>query len=123
MQKFGFQSLDIYQLAKSLVLHSYRLTKHFPGAERFALLQQINRAVISIPSNIAEGYSRTSNKEKSHFLNIAYGSLMEIVCQYEIAQALGYVADEDFDEIIKQAHDLAVRISNFRQYYEAEEVK
>ena len=118
MQKFGFQSLDIYQLAKELVLHSYRLIMQFPDLEKYALVQQINRAVISIPSNIAEGYSRKSGRDKSHFLNIAYGSLMEIVCQYEIAQALGYVADEDFDEIMKQSHDLAVRISNFRSYVE-----
>ena len=123
MHNFGFQSLDIYQLAKTLVIQSYRLTKEFPDTEKYALVQQINRAVISIPSNIAEGYSRSSNKDKSHFLNIAYGSLMEIVCQYEIAASLGYITDKQCEEILEKAHDLAVRISNFRSYYNVEKVK
>ncbi len=116
MQNFGFQKLDIYQLAKTLVLESYRLTKEFPDTEKYALVQQINRAVISIPSNIAEGYSRKSNKDKSHFLNISYGSLMEIVCQYEIAQSLGYITAGQCEDILGKAYDLAIRISNFRTY-------
>lgn len=116
MKKFGFQSLDVYQLAKALVIQSYQLVKQFPESEKFALIQQINRAVVSIPSNIAEGYSRTSNKDKSHFLNIAYGSLMEAVCQFEIAASLGYITDKQCEEMLEKAHDLAVRISNFRTY-------
>jgi four helix bundle protein len=116
MYKFGFQSLDIYDIAKSIVIRSYQLVKQFPDVEKFALVQQINRAVISIPSNIAEGYSRSSNKDKAHFLNIAYGSLMEIVCQYEISASLGYITDKQYEEILGMAHDLAVRISNFRTY-------
>ena len=119
MHKFGFQSLDVYQLAKELVIQSYQLVKQFPESEKFALIQQINRAVVSIPSNIAEGYSRTSKKDRIHFLSISYGSLMEFVCQYEIAHSLGYVDDVNFDEMMKKAHDLSVRISNYRNYINA----
>lgn len=116
MHSFGFQNLEVYQLAKNLVIQSYCFTKRFPDAEKYALIQQINRAIISVPSNIAEGYSRASPKEKSHFLNISYGSLMEVVCQYEIAHSLGYITVNQFEDMIKQARDLAVRVSNFRAY-------
>ncbi|NLE93392.1 MAG: four helix bundle protein [Chloroflexi bacterium] len=118
MARFGFQNLNVYQDSKNLVLECYRLTKQFPDGERYALVQQMNRAAISIPSNIVEGYSRASAKEKSHFLNIAYGSLMELVCQFEIACALGYVPSEQCDAFMRRAHDLAVRISNFRAHVE-----
>ena len=88
MSYFGFQKLEIYQLAKELVLENYRNTKTFPENERYALIQQMNRAAISIPSNIYEGYVRDSVKDKCHFLNMAYGSMMELVCQYETSKEL-----------------------------------
>ena len=81
---FGFQKLQIYQLAKEIVKYNYKLTKKFPSEEKFALMQQMNRSAVSVPSNIAEGTSRKSNKDKAHFINIAYGSLMELICQMEI---------------------------------------
>lgn len=89
-------------MAKALVIQSYQLVKQFPESEKFALIQQINKAVVSIPSNIAEGYSRTSKKDRIHFLSISYGSLMEFVCRYEIAHSLGYVDDVNFDEMMKK---------------------
>ena len=78
MPQFGFQRLEVYQISKSLVLQSYRLTREFPSDEKFALVQQINRAAISIPSNVVEGYGRITAKDKSHFINMAYSSLMEL---------------------------------------------
>ena len=116
MSDFGFQSLEIYQLAKTLVVKNYRITKIFPQEERFSLVQQMNRAAISIPSNIVEGDSRASSKEKGHFLNMAYGSLMELVCQYEISELLGYISGDELDDIMASVRHLAVKISNFRQY-------
>ena len=115
MPQFGFQRLEVYQLSKSLVLHSYRLTREFPTDEKFALVQQINRAAISIPSNIVEGYGRITAKDKSHFINMAYSSLMELVCQFEISEALGYISNEELENIMGKAHHLSVKISNFRQ--------
>ena len=115
MPQFGFQRLEIYQLAKALVLTSYQLTKKFPQDEKFALVQQINRAAISIPSNIVEGYGRTTAKDKSHFLNMAYSSMMELICQYEISEALGYIDHADLDDITASVYRLSVKISKFRQ--------
>ena len=115
MPQFGFQRLEVYQLSKSLVLYSYRLTREFPADEKFALVQQVNRAAISIPSNIVEGYGRITAKDKSHFINMAYSSLMELVCQFEISEALGYISYEELENVMGKAHHLSVKISNFRQ--------
>ncbi|GAA0182408.1 four helix bundle protein [Clostridium sediminicola] len=110
---FGFQKLQIYQLAKEIVKYNYKLTKMFPSEERFALVQQMNRAAVSIPSNIAEGTSRKSNKDKAHFINISYGSLMELVCQMEISLELGYIEQGEYDEFVRMVKNLLVKMSNF----------
>jgi four helix bundle protein len=81
-----------------LVANVYRLSKYFPDEEKFGLSNQIQRAVISVPSNIAEGMGRFSNKERVHFLEIANGSLMEVMCQLEAALLLGYISQEQFDK-------------------------
>jgi len=110
---FSFQKLEIYNLAKEIVKDTYRLVKKFPSEERFALSQQMNRAAVSVPSNIAEGTSRKSNKDKAHFINIAYGSLMELVCQMEIALELGYIERKEYDEFVKMVKNLSVKMSNY----------
>lgn len=110
---FRFQKLEIYHLAKEIVKDHYRLVKKFPDVEKFALIQQMNRAAVSIPSNVAEGSSRRTNKDKAHFINIAYGSLMELVCQMEISLEIGYIEQNEYDEFIKKAQNLAVKMSNF----------
>lgn len=110
---FRFQKLEIYQLSKDLVKDVYKLTRNFPKEEKFVLTQQLNRAMISVPSNIAEGISRNSSKEKKYFINIAYGSLMEAVCQMEISLDLGYIKQGDYDEFLKQTKNLTVKMSNF----------
>ena len=81
-------------MAKELVRMVYGATKQFPDEEKFVLCNQIRRAAISVPSNIAEGLSRTALKEQAHFLDIAYGSLMEIDCQLDISLDLGYISKE-----------------------------
>jgi len=116
LKDFGFKSLDIYKLAKELVLENYKITRKFPSGEKFALSQQMNRSSISISSNIAEGYSRSSVKDKIHFINIAYGSLMELTCQFEIANDLGYLSKDELENYNEQAKNLAVKISNFKNY-------
>ena len=90
----SYKQLDVYAKARKLVVTIYTLLKHYPANERYALVDQMRRAVISIPSNIAEGLSRTAPKEQAHFLDIAYGSLMEIDCQLDISLDLGYISPE-----------------------------
>ena len=87
------KKLIVWQKAKELVKSVYVLTRKFPTDERYALTDQIRRAVVSIPSNIAEGYGRASNADYAHFLAIARGSLYETLTQLEIAEDLGYVSE------------------------------
>ena len=98
MNDFYYRKLNVYHKSMELVANIYQLSATFPEDERFGLSNQIQRAVISIPSNIAEGMGRFSNKERIHFLEIANGSLMEVMCQLEAAQLLGYISQEQFDE-------------------------
>ena len=115
---FSFQKMKIYQLAKELAIYSYQLTEKYPQNERYAIMNQINRAAVSVPSNIAEGTSRRGNKEKLNFINIAYGSLMELVCQMEISYELKYITKEENDTIIQKTKNLSVKMSNYKNYLE-----
>ena len=94
-----FKNLIVYQKSKELVKQVYALLKQFPDDERFALCGQMRRAAISVPSNIVEGMARLSSKNQTHFLNIAYGSLMELYAQLDIAHDLGYLSEDDFIKI------------------------
>lgn len=89
---FGtYQKLMVWQRAMRLVVLVYAVAKQLPAEERYALSDQLRRAVVSIPSNIAEGNGRSSNRDYAHFLSIARGSLYETMTQLEIAESLGYV--------------------------------
>ena len=95
MQDFYYRKLLVYQHAMMLLEDVYNLTKKFPSQELYGLTNQIQRAAISIPSNIAEGMGRFSIKDRIRFIDISNGSLMEVMCQLEIAHRLGYISDEE----------------------------
>ena len=100
------RNLDVWKLAIDLVSEVYELTKSFPKEENYGLTSQIKRSAISIPSNIAEGSARQSDKELIQFLYIALGSLSELETQFIIAQKLSYIENieslsEKFDSIKK----------------------
>lgn len=95
---FFYRKLNVYHQSKRLVAEVYALTKGFPSQEQFGLTNQLQRAAVSIPSNIAEGMGRFSEKERIHFLEIATGSLMEVMCQLEIAEMLGYTTKSQLDD-------------------------
>ena len=115
MEDFFYKKVIAYQKAKSFVLAIYALVEKFPEYERYALCDQARRAVISIPSNIAEGLGRMSVKERIHFLEIAYSSLNEVTCQMDIAQALNYITSEELDIIESMSTELGKIISGLRQ--------
>ena len=95
----SFRKLNVYIKAKELVKQVYVLLKKFPREEQYALCDQLRRAVISVPSNIAEGSGRQSDKDQAHFYTIAYGSLMETLSQLDVACDLGYISHEEFDQM------------------------
>lgn len=114
-EEFFYRKLSVYQKAMDLVVDIYKLLKKFPLEERYALCDQIRRASISIPSNIAEGMGRFSDKEKIHFLEISNGSLMETMCQLEIAKQLGYLSQEDYQRVEADITEIACMLSSLRK--------
>ena len=117
MEVFGYRRLIAYQKAKEVVKKSYKLLKRFPAEERYALSDQLRRSSVSITSNIAEGINRYSVKDKSHFIEIAYGSLMEVSSQFEIAENLGYITSEDRLSIDQQIEEVARLLSGLQNSY------
>ena len=97
--KYSYKNLEAYKESKTLVKQIYELLKKFPREEQYALSDQLRRAVISIPSNIAEGSGRNSQKDQAHFYNIAYGSLLEVFSQLDVACDLGYISQEEFNQL------------------------
>ena len=95
----SFRKLDAYIYAKDLVKQVYALIKKFPKEEQYALCDQLRRAVISIPSNIAEGSGRTTHKDQAHFYTMAFGSLMEVLAQLDVACELEYLSNIEFENI------------------------
>ena len=109
-----YRKLNAYIEAKKLVQMTYAYLKAFPKEEQYALCDQLRRAVISVPSNIAEGMGRYSDKEQSHFLEIAFGSLMEVSAQIDIAKDLDYITQNDLDAADKQISIVAALLSGLR---------
>jgi four helix bundle protein len=95
----SFKDLQAWQRAHDLAIQTYVLTKKFPKEELFGIVNQMRRAAVSVPSNIAEGFSRNSSKEKSQFYAISKGSLTELESQFLIARDLGYISTQEFADI------------------------
>ena len=103
--KYSFEKLEVWNDARNLVKMIYLHTNNFPERERFGLSSQMQRTVVSIVSNIAEGVSRNSVKEKIRFVELAYGSLMELYCQLYVSVDLDYLTPNTFTLIkVEIAH-------------------
>ena len=110
MNDFYYRKLDVYNLSKQFVMQVYQLLRGYPEYERYALCDQLRRAVISIPSNIAEGAGRMALKERIHFYDIAYGSLTETLCQLEISRDLNYIDDVQFSSLEQTASRISMTL-------------
>lgn len=97
----NFKQLRIWQQGFQIVLLCFRITKGFPSSEKFGLTAQITRAAISIPSNIAEGSSRNSDKDNKRFIDIALGSAFELETQLMIARELNFGDARQIDLALK----------------------
>lgn len=117
MEIFGYRKLVAYQKAKEVVKHTYKLLKKFPVEERYAMSDQLRRASVSITSNIAEGVNRYSVKDKSHFIEVSYGSLMEVSSQFEIAEELGYITADDRLSMDQLIEEVARLLSGLQKSY------
>ena len=106
---YRHKQLKVWQKAMQLVFAAYKATSKFPEVEKFGLISQIRRSAVSIPSNIAEGHGRKSDKELVRFLNIARGSLYELDTQIEIARQPNYMSKKEF-EVLSDLLDETSRI-------------
>ncbi len=110
-----FERLTVWQKSRQLIKLIYALISKFPHEERFGLSDQLRRAVISVASNLAEGSGRISYKEKIHFCEIAYGSLMEVSCQLFIAYDLAYISLEELEDVQAFINELDMQLCAFRR--------
>lgn len=98
----SFQDLRVWQEAHKLAVSIYKITKTFPKEELFGLTNQIRRAAVSISSNISEGFGRETMKDRIHFYIISLGSLNETQNQLLIAKDVGYLGEENWNELAEQ---------------------
>jgi four helix bundle protein len=101
-----FKNLLVWQKSVDMAVEIYKITKKFPGDERFGLISQINRCAVSVASNIAEGAGRNSNNEFHHFLGISVGSLFELETQLIIANKLDYLSQETLLMIVTSINEI-----------------
>lgn len=116
MEQQGYKKLIVWQKSIRLTKEIYEYTKKFPKDEVFGLTSQMKRAAVSIPSNVAEGSRRRTEKDKKHFYSIAFGSASELETQIEIAHELGFIDKINYDEIIKQLTEI-LKMLNKLTYY------
>jgi four helix bundle protein len=112
---FNFEKLDVWQKAIDFANLVYNETRAFPAEERFGLTNQLRRAAVSVSSNIAEGSSRSSKSDFARFLEIAAGSVFEVVSQGFIAQRQGFWSDVQFRRIYSDAEELSRMLSGLRK--------
>ena len=113
MKTKSFKDLIVWQRSFTLVKEIYVLSKSFPNFETYGIAQQMRRAAVTIPSNIAEGYGRQYGKEYKQFLSIAYGSLCELETQYLLTVDLGYIkTSERIENLMKEVGSMLYRMIN-----------
>jgi four helix bundle protein len=113
--RFRFEKLEVWQEARMTNQIIYQMTRKFPREELFAMTSQIRRAFTSVSSNIAEGSGRNSDKDFAHFLEQAYGSLMEVASTFYLALDEGYVKESDLDPLFDRLERLAKRIASLNR--------
>ncbi len=111
---FRFEKLDVWQKSVEFASQVYEATRGFPSEERFGLTSQMRRAAVSVSSNIAEGSGRTSDKDFAHFVTMAYGSLMEVVSQAQVALRQSFLQADTQGELNRRAEELARMLSGLK---------
>jgi four helix bundle protein len=110
----NYRDLKVWQMAMQLTEEIYKTTESFPPREVYALANQLQRAAVSIPSNIAEGHARNSTKDYLRFVSIAQGSLAEAETQLELSHRLGYVDGNRLTLLLEQTNELGRMLHGLR---------
>lgn len=112
---FSFEKLHVWVDSKELVKMVYAATAKFPEEEKFGMSSQLRRVTISVASNLAEGSSRTTNKDKAHYSTIAFSSLMEVLNQLIIAKELNFITENDYRNLREQVEKISNKLNALRK--------
>ena len=115
MFEYSFEKLEVWKESMKLVKMIYDVTKSFPISEKYGLTSQLRRATVSISSNLAEGTSRISNKDKAHFTTLSFSSAMEVLNQILIAKELEFLSEEKYLEIRKKISKITNMLNSLRK--------
>lgn len=121
MYIFSFEKFEVWQNSRMFILDIYKLTSKFPSNEIFGITSQIKRSSSSIATNIAEGTSRNTNKDKAHFLTISYSSAMETLNHLIISKDLNYVSEVEYIKSREKIEKICNQINNLKKYYLSKE--
>ncbi len=117
--KMNYKELEVWKCSRELVKEVYQISASFPKEELYGLTNQVRRSSVSIPSNIAEGLGRQSNKETIHFLFIARGSMYELETQLYLAFDLIYLTKEELDKVTEQITTCKKLLNGFINYFKS----
>jgi len=115
MHFYSFERLSVWQEARKLTKEVYLITSNFPGEEKFGLVSQMRRAVISVSSNIAEGSSRKTEKDQAHFYTTAYSSLVELLNQMILSFDLGFLEESKYLEMRAKIELISNQLNKLRK--------
>ena len=116
MYQHSFEKLNVWQDSIDLVELIYETVKTFPSDEKFGLVSQMKRCSVSISSNLAEGTSRITKKDKAHFSTIAFSSTMELLCQVIVSKRLGFINETEYETLRESILKISNQINSLRKY-------
>jgi four helix bundle protein len=115
MHEYNFEKLEIWKLSIRLAVSVYRITKKYPEAEKYGLVSQLRRSASSISSNIAEGVSRFGTKDRARFIEIAYGSTIEVLNHFILSKELEFIDDVELESYRTTISELSNKINAFHK--------
>jgi len=117
MHIYSFGKLDVWKEAIQLAIKTYKITDLLPKEEKFGLTSQMRRCSVSVSSNIAEGTSRLTQKDKAHFMTIAYSSAIELLNQSIISKELQFISNENYLDLRKDIESITNKINALRNHF------
>ncbi|WP_303315930.1 four helix bundle protein [Flavivirga abyssicola] len=117
MHIYSFEKLEVWKEAIKLAVNTYKITDLYPNEEKFGLVSQMRRSSVSISSNIAEGTARLTNKDKAHFMTIAYGSTLELLNQAIISKELNFISEKSYKNIRLEVESITNKINALKKHF------
>jgi len=117
MHIYSFEKLEVWKETIKLAVKTYKITKEFPSEEKFGLISQMRRCSVSVSSNIAEGTARLTNKDKAHFMTMAYSSALELLNQAIISKELEFISEKNYKNIRLEIESITNKINALRNHF------